>query len=379
MPAKRYVMAAVVACANLTADAAQLPYRFDKVAETGAGFTSLDFPALNDLGVVSFSGSAAGNHRVFYGTPFITVPVATPADVAVTGVTTGINNAGQVVYTGRPLTNPNGFSGADGVYRTEPTGTITTIAEPYNTEYLNGGPVVNNSGQVAWTLFSTVAARLYVGDGTGQARSPTQSTGNLFDPHISNAGRTVVISSNMSGRFLVLDDQPIISLANFGNSSPSYTDPDFGTPGFFSVNAADVAHGNRVVFAANWDNLTKGVYLWDNGTISKLAGGSDLFARPAINDLGTVAALLTDGGSTRLSILGPGGEDKLIAVGDPFFGSTVTSLAFVSEGFNNLEQFTFRATLADGRDVIVLAQLPEPGSAWMLVAGAGILLRRRRS
>jgi hypothetical protein len=98
---------------------------------------------------------------------------------------------------------------------------------------------------------------------------------------------------------------------------------------------------------------------------------------PAVNDLGTVAGLVTGGGSTRLSIFQNGGEDTLISVGSPFDGSTVTGLSFSPEGFNNANQLAFLAMLADGRTVSVIAGLPEPGAASLVLGCAGLLLRRR--
>ena len=162
--------------------------------------------------------------------------------------------------------------------------------------------------------------------------------------------------------------------------SPTFVDPDFGIPGTFSVLDTEVGDADRVVFAANWNTLTTGFYVWNNGVITKVPGTDGLLGTPAINDNGVVAGLVTGGGPTRLSIFEGGTENTVISVGDPLYGSTVTGLNFSAEGFNNLNQLAFQATLADGRTVNVLSALPEPGGAAMLLlAGSGLLARRRRA
>jgi hypothetical protein len=95
---------------------------------------------------------------------------------------------------------------------------------------------------------------------------------------------------------------------------------------------------------------------------------------PAINDLGVIAGLVTGVGPDRLAIFENGVEGTLISVGSPFDGSTVRGMAFSPEGFNNLNQIAFLAELSDGRSVVVLATVPEPGSLTMLlVIGGGPL------
>ena len=140
-----------------------------------------------------------------------------------------------------------------------------------------------------------------------------------------------------------------------------------------------------MVFSADWGgSLTNGIYVWDNGAISKVTGTNTLGlnAVPAINDLGAVAALI-DSTQDHLSIFKGGAQGTVVSVGDAFDGSTITGLKFLAEGFNDLEQFAFNATLADGRSVNVLASpvpAPEPGSFGVLmVVGGAALARRRRA
>ena len=90
-----------------------------------------------------------------------------------------------------------------------------------------------------------------------------------------------------------------------------------------------------------------------------------------------VAALVFGDRSGRKFLFEGGVEDTIAWVGKPFDGSTVTSLAFSSEGFNNFNQVAFLAGLADGRSVEVVSQLPEPGAASLLVTCGALLMRLR--
>jgi hypothetical protein len=128
----------------------------------------------------------------------------------------------------------------------------------------------------------------------------------------------------------------------------------------------------------------RAIYTWKNGVIQKVPGTRGVIAdAPATNKLGTIAALLvrqTPAGSPpdeRLSVFDNGVEGTVVSTGDALFGSTVTDLDFIAEGFNEERQFAFRATLADGREVIALATVPEPALVSVVTVGGLLLLRRR--
>ena len=103
----------------------------------------------------------------------------------------------------------------------------------------------------------------------------------------------------------------------------------------------------------------------------------------SLNDAGTVAFLadLRAGGSGLFTGSDPV-ADRIIGTGDALFGSVVTGLSFYRDGLNNNGELAFRATLADGRQVIARAVIPEPGTLALLagaaVPGVGLALRRRR-
>jgi hypothetical protein len=368
-----FALMSALTCAAVNAHAAALPYTFQKVAQTGSGFGSLGAPSLNEAGVSAFQATVAGGPRgVYYGVPGAVQQVATP-NLNVTPGLVDINQTGQIVFTALPPTNPNGFIGINGVYRSEPAGGLTTIAEPWSAvDDINGGPVINNGGLVAFTVHSGPISRLLVGNGSAAPVSRTSSSGDVFNPRLNNDGQAGAIKTGAGAlRALFFGDRDIITL-----TSPMYTDPEFGVPGTFSVLNFDVADGGRVAFFANFNGMGNGIYTWVNDTIQKVAGSSVVgpSATPAINDLGTVAAALPG----RISVFHGGEEGTVISVGDAFDGSTVTGYAFSPEGFNNQEQLAFTLSLADGRQVNVLATVPEPGAGMVIVAGAAVLLRRRR-
>ena len=359
------VAAGLLTLVSAPAHAAVLPYRFDKIAEQGPGFSGLGLPALNDNGVAAFvEYRADGSAGVYFGNHFL-VQRAPVTNVGPNVV--DINNAGQIAYTD-----------ARQVYRADPAG-VTTIGLATNpVESYDEGPVINNAGQVAYSTSGAIVNNLYRGDGTAPQTITHSTTGSIAQPRMNNAGKTAAISRNIAGTFLIYDGQGILDNRGFG--SRQFTDPDFGTSGIFtSFNAVDVGDNDRVVFAARWSNLTDAFYLWENGTISKVAGTNGLTGVPAINDLGVVAGLVSGNGPERIAIFEGGVEGTIISVGWAFDGSTITGLALSPEGFNNLNQVAFLATLADGRTVNVISQLPEPGAAGALVfAAAGLLARRRR-
>jgi hypothetical protein len=115
------------------------------------------------------------------------------------------------------------------------------------------------------------------------------------------------------------------------------------------------------------------------------------FYSVAINDRGTVVFSAEIGGGIGGGIgLFTGSDpitDKVIAVGDEFFGSTISYLSFYREGLNNSDQIAFYAQLANGTSGIYLAErrsepqpVPEPSSVLSIlsVVGLGACFQRKR-
>src|SRR5207248_939829 len=88
------------------------------------------------------------------------------------------------------------------------------------------------------------------------------------------------------------------------------------------------------------------------GNINTIASTSDgLFKAftgvPSINDSGKVLFLAQDASNSKVGLFtGPSPtSDRVLEAGDPFLGSTVSSLFILNEGLNNSGQIVFRATL----------------------------------
>ena len=371
--------AVIMTVAGASAFAAEPAYRLDKVAETGTTYTALGVPAVNDAGVVAFAASTSPGippatpptNGVFFGVPGALQQVATPGQVRPDLRPVDINNAGQIAFVAR--------DSAWGVYRSTPGGTLNVAGSGGNTTFgFSGGPSIDDLGRVAYITNDNpagpVGELLITTEGdTGFSWAGPLSA--MHGAHRNNDGLSLAVSPYFVFFGSAADRRDIVR-----GFSDNYTDPETGATGPFNLSReADAGDGGRAVFGALHGGA-RSLFLWDNGTISKVPGsagiGSDTDV-PAINDLGQVAALL----SGRLSVFDAAGEHRVVSVGDAFDGSTVSALAFNAEGWNDLGQRAFTATLADGRGVNVLATVvPEPGAAGALLACAGAAtLRRRRA
>lgn len=130
---------------------------------------------------------------------------------------------------------------------------------------------------------------------------------------------------------------------------------------------AGVSHHGKVVFLegdVGRPDSRAGVFVWDGARVVMIADIQGPFARfhaATINDSGRVAflAVLDDGGMGVFT-----GQDplvsKIIATGDPLFGSTVVSLSLAAPSVGESGQLSFWAMLADGTQGIYRADPPDP-------------------
>ncbi len=173
----------------------------------------------------------------------------------------------------------------------------------------------------------------------------------LFPGVFTGSGGPLTTIADTSGPF-----------SGFGNGFPALND------------------SGTVIFPAGLDAGGVGIFTGSGGPTTTIVTSDGPFlvfgAFPAINAGGQVAFLgLLDAGGSGI-FTGPDPvNDRVIAIGDPLFGSTVTALEFY-RGLNDAGQITFFAQLADGRQVIVRADpgaseaIPEPAACVLLGMGS---------
>jgi len=177
--------------------------------------------------------------------------------------------------------------------------------------------------------------------------------------------RTTIVdnsdSLNSLGDTLAINNQGTVAFEEYSNTGGlgiftsrngsitpiAETNGLFTQLGTFSLNDSDT-----VAFAAVLEDGSEGIFISNSGSSNRLVDThgsfSSLFS-PAINNHDTVAfgAKLETGEYGIFTGTDPV-ADKVIAVGDKLFGSTVTSLGFSHKGFNDMGQVAFLAELADG-------------------------------
>jgi Arylsulfotransferase (ASST) len=221
-----------------------------------------------------------------------------------------INDAGMVAFRGTLK------SGGSGLFTVLP-------GEQPRTLYVTGGsfaaflssPTVEKNGETVSFLATLSSGEEAIFTGNGGATTAIATTGELFS---------------------AFSDASSIN--------------DAGTVAFLATLTA----GGQAVLTGNGGPLT--VVADTTGPFSGFIGNV-----AAINNAGVVAfaATLKDGSSGVFTGPDPA-ADKIIATGDPLFGSTVVSIdatPFPPRGLNNAGQLTFLAQLADGRTVLVRADL----------------------
>jgi hypothetical protein len=296
-------------------------------ADTGGGQTyfNLSFPGMNNLGQVSFLGvvNSPLSAQIVRDTAGSKATMASHTQAGDSfGTATRINDSGMVVFEQR-MASVASIQRTDGI-------TSTTIAQVGQDGFQSlHDPEINNAGAVAFVAERNDGMGVYVGNGTG------------FTTIADNSG-------------------PI--------STPS--------AGPFGLN-----NTGQVAFTATMDDGTRTIYVGDGLTLTPFVDSTSDFSdfyHVSLNDSGQVAfyGVLADGGGGIFT--GPDTvADKVIAVGDPLFGSTVHRLGFLEHNFNNLGQIVFRYDLENGISGIAVASVPEPSMLGM-VAVAVLGLPRRR-
>ncbi len=392
------VRAAVMGlCFSVLASGNAQAYTFTKIADTSGSFSSFfGTPAINNGGTVAFGVTLDVGGR---GGFFISDG---------TGITTVFkesdNNPYSFVFRGGPSINNKGTvafgANLSRFFRAILTGggpvtTITTISGPFVGFDI---PSINDEGNVAFSQFFPFGTLgIFTSRGGPLTTIATFSDiMRFFDevgspdtdfslPSINNGG-TVAFQASITGSAGIFTGTggPLTAIATTNDSFSSLFTPSINDVG-------------TVAFRAGLDAGGEGIFTSRGGSITTIADSSGAFSSfrsVSINNGGMVAfeANLDSGGFgifTGTNSI----ADKVVAIGDPLFGSTVTFLgSFGQEGLNDAGHVAFFANLADGTSGIFRAEpedistppetVPEPASTLGLLAfgalGAGAVLKRQQ-
>ena len=297
------------------------------IADSRNGLESFSPPAISGSGTVAFAASKSdGESAIFTGSggPLTTV-VDNSGPFAAFG-SLSFNSNGTIVFLGAQDTGPLGVFTAAG-------GSITPVVDVAGEFRAFGAPRLNNNGWVAVRVieddFDSGIALIRPGGLEKLVTNGASVTGFAGEPDLNNHG-TVAYRAGLVG----------------------------GGAGVFTI-----APGGEPVMVADTSgpylNFREDLAISDDGTVAFLAG----------LDVGGFGIFTGDDPAA----------DRIIATGDPLFGSTVAQLVFVSNGMNDNGDLAFRYGLANGTQGIAVAKLvPEPGSVMLLVFGGVAMLVRRR-
>lgn len=327
------------------------PCTLTPVAETGDRFG--DFApyvaSIDDRGIVAFQAALRGGRTgVFHsdGTSILEVAdaarhvhVRSHPDIGGAGATSfyaDLAPGGQAVLLirdGRIIT----IAGTGGAF--ESIGPL--------------GPTMNDAGTVAFRA-DTGSGTSGLFTGSGAEITTIAETGGLFRgfqglPVVDRRG-TVVFRADLTegGQAIyAYDGGALTPLADtrrrFASLGAFPCSDDEGTVVF----AAALAGGAAGVFTAKGGEIT---------TIADTSGPFESFRGALIDGAGAVVLLATPRGGALGIYAGPDpATQKILSIGDPCLGSTVTSFALNPVSINRAGQLAIRVSLAGDRQAILRA------------------------
>jgi len=369
---------------------ASAQYQFARIADTSGTFTGFGSAALSDNGTVAFGANFTANSSGFYGlfrsmNSFLTTIATNQTDSAPTSGFWNIgrpmvNDSGQVAFTaGSPTAVAGVHYGTGGAPITLADSSMSGFGEgfPANAAINNGGGVSFIAENDNSPSFQSVFVKQIGGGLTTIADANGPPFSAFYQTDINEHDKVAFIAQISSGRAIFLGD---------GNSSAgSIVDTTGSFSSFLSVVLND---SDDIVFRAANDGGGQSINKSVGGTLSEIANtvGSQfsVLDDPAVNDLGEVLFSARTTTSVPEGIFsGPNPVDDLIlGSGDALDGSTITGIRLFRHGFNDSGQFVFKATLSDGREGIYLASssaIPEPSATFLLAVGVLIIGLRRRN
>jgi hypothetical protein len=377
--ARRYGIVFAMVVANWAASARGAGATFTNIADTTGPFSSfITAPALNNNRAVTFQGTLDnGDTGVFTIANGVTTPIALTSGPFATFNPPSINDNGSVAFMATK------DAGGSGVYRIA-GGLTTPIAETgqtFETAQFNAfhtAVAMNNSGNVAFSaqVGSSGPIGTYRGSGGAITRiidnsstySPTFFFTTFPTPDMNSAGAVAVVLQNSGG-----------ATVRMGSGGPT-TGLTGGTINSTLQTGISINDSGTLLFRDSFY-----VYKAIGGVASTVASPSGLYEfvdQPLINNLDTtVFRASLDNGGFGIFLGGNPVTDKLIAIGDPLFGSTVANVSqplVLRQGLNDNNELAFRYTLSNGVQGIAIASIPEPVCGLLLIAPLALIRRRAR-
>jgi hypothetical protein len=215
------------------------------------------------------------------------------------------------------------------------------------------GPTMNEAGTVAFRAERTTGVSgVFAGDGAAVvtvADTEEGWTGFHGLPVIDGRGRVVFRADREDGV------QGIYAGRRGSIETIAETGDVFATLALFP-SATD---GGTVAFAATLRAGGAGIFTADHGQIVQVLdteGAFESYRGALISNTGAVVYIATPRGGSLGLFAGPDPHaDRIMALGDPLLGSSVVELAANPVSVNGGGHVAVRATLADGRQLILRA------------------------
>lgn len=367
---------------SVTQSRAQAAYDFTIVVDnTFPGFESRGFgawPTITDDGTVSFVVDMVGAYRAEEGKAIVRVgdsitggafinklgEIVARRDFGAVNVELyKVTSAGvdvPLAQTGTKFRNfgtvhlsPNGiavFPGTEnpisprhyGIYTASGDGTTSLVVDNLGIfGGFGGSPSINSAGKIAFTGYKDT-----VNNVTGEAGLYVGTVGG------NGVTKTVLVQDNTLYKF---DGAPHINDA-----------------GQIALKAYEASSGEPCILVVNEDGTDLRIVARSGGIGGD--GAYSMLESPIINEVGSVVfyGRLDTGG--RGIFTGPDPTvDKVVEIGDPLFGSTLTSAIF-NRGLNNKNGIAFYFELADGRSGIARAKLGSIAAPEMRKEGNSVTL-----
>jgi hypothetical protein len=332
-------------------------YRFTRIADETGGLRFNGSPAaINDAGMVTFAADTIAGPGVFVGRGG---PVSTVADTfdgfRFFGFSS-IDGRGEVSFFAFRDDGIGGFfSGTHGE---------TTLIDDSGLVFGFGGDCHSSRSGAFTTVHAFLedgGQSIYAGR-NGTLRNIADTSGDFSgfdtDPSV-NAHGQVGFQGNLRGGgtgIFVSDGGKVIPIADTSGAFAEFT-------GASSINnRGEVAFG--AILKSDYGGFFRpdGIFVGSGGQVRTVVDSSGpffsflAFGHPTINDKGQVAFFgFLDNFQSGLFVGPDPVADRVILIGDPLDGSTVSGLSVFRDYLNNAGQLVFTVLLGDGRTEIIRA------------------------